>query len=226
ASHDQGKPWQIEDAYKKEYNIKDKLAPIFCSASHGKPSNTIVNTTGREIITIDSEKSSDSDSDAPLVLFVGRRSGVALPPNASSKDVEKQRKKQEKKQQKEQKEKEKTDKKEKKKQTKPKSEESNAKENGGLDKFMTSATPANGSEQSNTSSSSLLTPQSWSEKRFNSAVDRLKEAWRKRDEEEFMAAASRAAKLLSGVQIDKIPHECHRYAVRHAYDKVKDAEIL
>ncbi|CAJ0603451.1 unnamed protein product [Cylicocyclus nassatus] len=225
ASHDQGKPWQIEEAYKKEYNIKDKLAPIFCS-SHAKPSNIIVNTTGREAASNDNEKSSDSDSDAPLVVFVGRRSGVALPPNASSKDVEKQRKKQEKKQQKDQKEKEKTDKKDKKKQTKVKPEESSAKENGGLDKFMTSATPANGSDQSSASSSSLLTPQSWSEKRFNSAVDRLKEAWRKRDEEEFMAAASRAAKLLSGVQIDKIPHECHRYAVRHAYDKVKDAETL
>ncbi|PIO64918.1 hypothetical protein TELCIR_13433 [Teladorsagia circumcincta] len=43
---------------------------------------------------------------------------------------------------------------------------------------------------------------------------------------EFITAAAWGAKVLSGVQIDKIPHECHRFAVRKAYDKVKDAEIL
>ncbi|VDM70371.1 unnamed protein product [Strongylus vulgaris] len=229
ASHDQGKPWQVAETFKKEYGIKDKLAPIFCSTSHAKPSNIIVNTTGREAANNDNEKDSESDSDAPLVVFVGRRSSVALPPNASSKDIEKQRKKEEKKKQKEKKEKEKIDKKEekeKKKQTK-KSEMNEAKENGGLDKFVTSKTPAKGVDKSNANASSpFLTPQKWSEKRFNSAVDRLREAWRKRDEEEFFTAASRAAKLLSGVQIEKIPHECHRYAVRHAYEKIKDAEML
>lgn len=56
----------------------------------------------------------DSDSDVPLSHFVSqRRSGVALPPNASSKDVDKQRKRQEKKAEKEKKEnKEKKEKKE------------------------------------------------------------------------------------------------------------------
>ncbi|EPB75835.1 hypothetical protein ANCCEY_05075 [Ancylostoma ceylanicum] len=95
----------------------------------------------------------------------------------------------------------------------------------GLNKFICS-TPSNGDKSSTSADSPFLTPQKRSEKRFNSAVNKLQEAWRKRDEQEFYTAASWGAKVLSGVQIDKIPHECHRFAVRKAYDKVKDAEML
>ncbi|KIH67189.1 hypothetical protein ANCDUO_02483 [Ancylostoma duodenale] len=132
ASQHHGKPWQVDEAYKKEYSVKDKLAPIFCSSSQTKASNKIVNTTGRTP-QIENGNGDDSDSDTPLSQFVGQR---------------------------------------------------------------------------------------------RSAVNKLQEAWRKRDEQEFYMAASWGAKVLSGVQIDKIPHECHRFAVRKAYDKVKDAEML
>ncbi|KAK5972980.1 PHD-type domain-containing protein [Trichostrongylus colubriformis] len=211
-SQQPGKPWQIEDEYKKEYGVKDKLAPIFCSLSHSKSSNKIVNTTGRST----NAKDGDSDSDdTPLVNFLPqRRSGVALPPNASSKEVDKQRKKQEKR---EQKEKKKGEKKEKER-----------KENGSgdLTKFISPGC-ANGEHKSDEGTGTpFLTPQKRSEKRFNSAVSKLQDAWRKRDEQEFINAAAWSAKVLSGVQIEKIPHECHRFAVRKAYDKVKDAEAL
>ncbi|ETN68627.1 hypothetical protein NECAME_15716 [Necator americanus] len=111
-----------------------------------------------------------------------------------------------------------------KKQVKDKSEKKEAKEIGGLNKFVTSTPSSNGDTKSG--DSPFLTPQKRSEKRFNSAINKLQAAWRKRDEQEFFAAASWGAKVLSGVQIDKIPHECHRFAVRKAHDKVKDAEIL
>ncbi|EYC19433.1 hypothetical protein Y032_0024g1079 [Ancylostoma ceylanicum] len=227
ASQHHGKPWQVDEAYKKEYCVKDKLAPIFCSSSQTKASNKIVNTTGRTP-QIENGKEDDSDSDTPLSQFVGqRRSGVALPPNASSKDVEKQRKKQEKKERREKEKKEKSEKKEGKEKSEKKQtgEKKEAKENGGLNKFICS-TPSNGDKSSTSADSPFLTPQKRSEKRFNSAVNKLQEAWRKRDEQEFYTAASWGAKVLSGVQIDKIPHECHRFAVRKAYDKVKDAEML
>ncbi|KHJ94859.1 hypothetical protein OESDEN_05210 [Oesophagostomum dentatum] len=150
AFHQHGKAWQIEENYKKEFNVKDKLAPIFCSSSHSKLSNKIPNTTGRE-----------------------------------------------------------------------------AENPTGLDKFITSGSVPNKNNKSSASESSpFLTSQSRREKRFSSAVKKLQDAWRRRDEPEFYTAASWSAKVLSGVQIDKIPHECHRFAVRHAYNKVKDAETL
>ncbi|VDL76684.1 unnamed protein product [Nippostrongylus brasiliensis] len=223
-SQQPGKPWQVEEVYKKEYGVKDKLAPIFCGGSAQRKSNKIVNTTGRTPVQNDG----DSDSDAPLSHFVNpSRSDVALPPNASAKALEKERKKQEKK---ELKEKEKRERKEmaKKEKEKKKAEKKEAKENDSwtLNKFISSPS-ANGEKKANGSTNTpFLTPQKRSEKRFNAAVSKLQEAWRKRDEQEFINAAAWGAKILSGAQIDKIPHECHQFAVRKAYLKVKDAEAL
>uniref|UniRef100_A0A7I4YQP4 PHD domain-containing protein n=1 Tax=Haemonchus contortus TaxID=6289 RepID=A0A7I4YQP4_HAECO len=217
-SQQPGKPWQIDEGYKKEYGVKDKLAPIFCSFP--KSSNKILNTTGRSV----NSKDDDSDSDTPLANFLPqRRSGLALPPNASSKQVDKQRKKQEKKELKEKKEP-----KEKKEKKKAELKEKEQKENssGDLTKFICTGSANGEHKPEKNPETPFLTPQKRSEKRFNSAVSKLQDAWRKRDEQAFIDAATRAAKILSGVQIDKIPHECHRFAVRKAYDKVKDAEAL
>uniref|UniRef100_A0A0K0DK40 WAC domain-containing protein n=1 Tax=Angiostrongylus cantonensis TaxID=6313 RepID=A0A0K0DK40_ANGCA len=208
-SQQPGRPWQIEETYKKEYGIKDKLAPIFCSPTYIKSTNKITTTAKQNVDN--GGKDSDSDSDAPLSHFIGqRRSGVALPPSASLKEVDKGKRKQGKKQQKEKLEKEKAQ-----------------KENRtwGLNKFICS-TYSNEGNKSDSSSSIFLTPQKRSEKRFNSAMNKLQHAWRKHDEQGFIAAAAWSAKVLSGVQIDRIPNECHRFAVRKAYIKAKDAEML
>ncbi|KAK6043369.1 hypothetical protein COOONC_19126, partial [Cooperia oncophora] len=99
-----------------------------------------------------------------------------------------------------------------------------------LTKFIC-AGGANGEHKSGEATGTpFLTPQKRSEKRFKSAVSKLQDAWRKRDEQYWFRNLSvqqpGLQKVLSGVQIDKIPHECHRFAVRKAYDKVKDAETL
>ncbi|KAK6022128.1 hypothetical protein OSTOST_12187, partial [Ostertagia ostertagi] len=143
-----GRRSKIEEGYKKEYGIKDKLAPIFCS--HSKSANKIVNTTERSEIA----KDEDSDSDTPLVNFIPQR------------------------------------------------------RSGDLTKFVCVGS-VNGEHKSGEATGTpFLTPQKRSEKSYT------------------ITAAAWGAKVLSGVQIDKIPHECHRFAVRKAYDKVKDAEIL
>ncbi|KJH48868.1 hypothetical protein DICVIV_04994 [Dictyocaulus viviparus] len=95
-SQQPGKPWQINEIYKKEFGVKDKLAPIFC-ASQSKRSNK--GAIKRELDKDATDN--NSDSDVPLSEFVGRRSGVALPPNASFKEVDKKTRMLEKKQHKE-----------------------------------------------------------------------------------------------------------------------------
>uniref|UniRef100_A0A1I7XJ38 PHD-type domain-containing protein n=1 Tax=Heterorhabditis bacteriophora TaxID=37862 RepID=A0A1I7XJ38_HETBA len=215
ASRQSGKPWQVEvdENYKKEYGIKDKLAPIFCSGvrkvSKSRSLAMVVNTSNR-----DEEKNasnSDSDSDAPLITFINsgeRRSG--LPP--TSKKIEKKKKENQKKAKKEVKTK--------------KEKDSSVRHN--LKKFVVTGTssPVAPSDGETIINSPFMTPQKRSEKRFISANMKLSEAWRKRDHQEFMSAAAWAAKVLSGVQIEKIDCELHRFVVRKVYDKVKDQEAM
>ncbi|KAK6051508.1 hypothetical protein COOONC_10986 [Cooperia oncophora] len=232
-SQQPGKPWQIEEGYKKEYGIKDKLAPIFCSFSHSKSSNKIVSTTGRSEVSWGTMPCFPSlpKTMIPILIHLSSTSflneGVELPyrlmphrKKLTSRGRSKRRKtnkKEKKDQQKEKKEKKKADK---------KGKEQKENGSGDLTKFIC-AGGANGEHKSGEATGTpFLTPQKRSEKRFKSAVSKLQDAWRKRDEQEFISAAAWAAKVLSGVQIDKIPHECHRFAVRKAYDKVKDAETL
>ncbi|KAJ1362850.1 hypothetical protein KIN20_022550 [Parelaphostrongylus tenuis] len=209
-SQQPGKPWQIEEAFKKEYGIKDKLAPIFCSSAHMKSINKISSIAKRDVN--EDRKYSDSDSDAPLSHFVGqRRSGVGSPPSASLKETDKEKRKQEKKLRKERLEKEKAQ-----------------KENStwGLNKFISRASNSNETSKTESSGSPFLAPQKRRERIFKSALNKLHHTWRKHDEQGFIVAAAWSAKVLPSVQIEKISNEYHRFAVRRAYNKLKDAEVL
>ncbi|CAB3406903.1 unnamed protein product [Caenorhabditis bovis] len=220
-----GKCWKIDDDTRKLYDIKEnvveqKLAPIFCrkSSENAKKES-------------DSSDEENVESSERRLAFNGRASGGIAPSSKFKKMQEKLKKNEERKKLKEQKLKEKEEEKQRKieEKLKEKAKKAEAKTNakksssngGGIGQFLTK-TP-----NSKTSSGvETGTPSVWAAKRLKNATNRLEEAWKKRDSEQFNEACAYCESQLSKNQIKNIENPIWRFAVQKIVDRNADKALM
>ncbi|CAI5448058.1 unnamed protein product [Caenorhabditis angaria] len=215
-----GKTWKVSDEVTQNYQLKQKLAPIFTT------------NTPKSAKKEEKEESSDEEEEdeRPKIVFQGRVSVGAQPSKKAllnqQKKLEKEKEKAEKKKIAEEEKKKKIE--EKKKEMEEKKKEKEAKnaetkkdkktKNGNLDAFLKK------SEDSSTSpgKSAPIFSQQKAAQRLANGIKKLEEAWNKRDQEAFTEACQWCEKQLSGIQVTKIENELWRYSVQKMVDKTKD----
>ncbi|CAI4228052.1 unnamed protein product [Auanema sp. JU1783] len=237
-----GKPWEVNEDLRSEYDIVNKLASLFCTTPKSK---------NAQIKAASSSESSDEEEPVQQI----RRSGAGLPPTSNRKIVEKKAmklmkeklkeddkkrkqseieavklaKKKELQEKKDQIKKEKQEQKEQEKETKKlekekKENEKNVKKNS--EKKPITIKDAFAMKSSSTPTTTEGSPPKAREKRLQLHVGKLKAAWDIKNIKEFNEACTRAANNLSLSMIEKIEDPLIKFSVTKQYDVKKDNESM